>query len=159
MPTLTLVTTLLLSVRRSIPPPASVLGECFLRIRRLTPTSDHPEVRDLVPMASGRAPAVWVSTESTSLRKSVSRITSKWSIAVTSVSTQPCVPDPVCVLTVSLAMVLTDNKVALRQLELANAALLSGPSVHSYAGKSIAKDGKFHPRVLTLVSFTFTPPA
>ncbi|KAI0648294.1 Arginase/deacetylase [Trametes meyenii] len=47
-------------------------------------------------------------------------------------------------------MVLTDNKVALRQLELANAALLSRTSLRSYSGKSIAKDGKFHPRVLTL---------
>ncbi|KAI0713472.1 Arginase/deacetylase [Earliella scabrosa] len=47
-------------------------------------------------------------------------------------------------------MVLTDNKVALRQLELANAALLSGTSLRTYSGKSIAKDGKFHPRILTL---------
>ncbi|KAI9056927.1 Arginase/deacetylase [Trametes sanguinea] len=47
-------------------------------------------------------------------------------------------------------MVQTDNKVALRQLELANAALLSHTSLRSYSGKSIAKDGKFHPRVLTL---------
>ncbi|CDO68871.1 hypothetical protein BN946_scf185000.g14 [Trametes cinnabarina] len=47
-------------------------------------------------------------------------------------------------------MVQTDNKVALRQLELANAALLSHTSLHSYSGKSLAKDGKFHPRVLTL---------
>ncbi|KAI0373281.1 Arginase/deacetylase [Pilatotrama ljubarskyi] len=47
-------------------------------------------------------------------------------------------------------MVMTDNKVALRQLELANAALLSRASLRSYSGKSIAKDGKFHPRVLTL---------
>ncbi|TBU28994.1 agmatinase [Dichomitus squalens] len=47
-------------------------------------------------------------------------------------------------------MVLTDNKVALRQLELANAALLSKTSLRSYEGKSIAKDGQFHPRVLTL---------
>ena len=47
-------------------------------------------------------------------------------------------------------MVFTDNKVALRQLELANAALVSGTAARSYAGKSLAKDGKFHPRVLTL---------
>ncbi|KAH9890635.1 Arginase/deacetylase [Cubamyces lactineus] len=47
-------------------------------------------------------------------------------------------------------MVMTDNKVALRQLELANAALLSHTGLRSYSGKSIAKDGKFHPRVLTL---------
>ena len=55
------------------------------------------------------------------------------------------------------AMVFVDNKVALRQLEIANAALLSRPSLKSGAQlaagqKSIAKDGKFHPRVLTLVS-------
>ncbi|KAI0774804.1 agmatinase [Trametes elegans] len=47
-------------------------------------------------------------------------------------------------------MVFMDNKVALRQLELANAALLSRESLRSYPGESIAKDGKFHPRVLTL---------
>ena len=47
-------------------------------------------------------------------------------------------------------MVLTDNKVALRQLELANAALVSGTAARAYEGKSIAKDGKFHPRVLDL---------
>ncbi|KAI0831720.1 Arginase/deacetylase [Trametes gibbosa] len=47
-------------------------------------------------------------------------------------------------------MVFTDNKVALRQLELANAALLSRTSLRTYSGKSLAKDGKFHPRVLTL---------
>ena len=34
--------------------------------------------------------------------------------------------------------------------ELANAALVSGTAARSYAGKSLAKDGKFHPRVLTL---------
>jgi len=47
-------------------------------------------------------------------------------------------------------MVYTDNKVALRQLETANAALLSKTSLRTYEGKSLAKDGKFHPRVLTL---------
>ncbi|KZT11598.1 agmatinase [Laetiporus sulphureus 93-53] len=47
-------------------------------------------------------------------------------------------------------MVYTDNKVALRQLEIANAALLAKTSLRSYEGTSIAKDGKFHPRVLTL---------
>ncbi|KAL4253947.1 arginase family protein [Abortiporus biennis] len=47
-------------------------------------------------------------------------------------------------------MVFVDNKVALRQLELSNAALLSKTGAKSYAGKSLAKDGKFHPRVLTL---------
>ena len=54
-------------------------------------------------------------------------------------------------------MVPVDNKVALRQLEVANAALLSRSSLRSNSQlssglKSIAKDGKFHPRVLTLVS-------
>ena len=48
-------------------------------------------------------------------------------------------------------MVLTDSKVALRQLELANAALVSGTAARAYEGKRIAKDGKFHPRVMTLV--------
>ena len=50
-----------------------------------------------------------------------------------------------------LAMVFFDNKVALRQLEIANAALLSHNSLRTADGQSIAKDGKFHPRVLTLV--------
>ncbi len=49
-------------------------------------------------------------------------------------------------------MVYVDNKVALRQLELANAALLSQSSLRVADGESLAKDGKFHPRVLTLVS-------
>ena len=48
-------------------------------------------------------------------------------------------------------MIPFDNKVALRQLELANAALLSTTALRSYPGKSLAKDGKFHPRVMTLV--------
>ena len=48
-------------------------------------------------------------------------------------------------------MVFMDNKVALRQLELANAALLQGTGLRSYKEKSLAKDGKFHPRVMTLV--------
>ncbi|EMD34414.1 hypothetical protein CERSUDRAFT_97674 [Gelatoporia subvermispora B] len=47
-------------------------------------------------------------------------------------------------------MVYTDNKVALRQLEQANVALLSKTSLRSFDGSSLAKDGKFHPRVLTL---------
>ncbi|KAI0729345.1 Arginase/deacetylase [Fomitopsis betulina] len=47
-------------------------------------------------------------------------------------------------------MVYTDNKVALRQLEAANKLILNHTSLHSYEGTSIAKDGKFHPRVLTL---------
>lgn len=49
-------------------------------------------------------------------------------------------------------MVFVDNKVALRQLELANIELLSRTSLRSSEGKSIAKDGKYHPRVLTLVN-------
>lgn len=47
-------------------------------------------------------------------------------------------------------MVFVDNKVALRQLELANKALLSKTNTRAFQGTSIAKDGKFHPRVLTL---------
>ncbi|KZV94516.1 Arginase/deacetylase [Exidia glandulosa HHB12029] len=49
-------------------------------------------------------------------------------------------------------MVYTDNKVALRQLELANKDLLKrGVSrAATTSTKSIALDGKFHPRVLTL---------
>lgn len=49
------------------------------------------------------------------------------------------------------AMVYVDNKVALRQLQTANQELLSRTSLRSFAGQSLAKDGKFHPRVLTLV--------
>lgn len=49
-------------------------------------------------------------------------------------------------------MVYIDNKVALRQLQLANAELLRRQSARTPEdGKSIARDGKFHPRVLTLV--------
>ncbi|PCH36264.1 Arginase/deacetylase [Wolfiporia cocos MD-104 SS10] len=47
-------------------------------------------------------------------------------------------------------MVFVDNKVALRQLELATISVLSRPSLRSYEGVSLAKDGKYHPRVLTL---------
>lgn len=47
-------------------------------------------------------------------------------------------------------MVLTDNKVALRQLEAANKLILSKSGLRSFEGASLAKDGKFHPRVLTL---------
>jgi len=47
-------------------------------------------------------------------------------------------------------MVYTDNKVALRQLEAANKMILNHTSLRSYEGESIAMDGKFHPRVLTL---------
>lgn len=55
-------------------------------------------------------------------------------------------------------MVLIENTVALRQLEVANQALLSRSSLRSYQGQSIAKDGKFHPRVLTLVSTRILTP-
>lgn len=55
------------------------------------------------------------------------------------------------------AMVYTDNKVALRQLEAANKLILNHTSLHSYEGTSIAKDGKFHPRVLTLVGTKHAP--
>lgn len=48
-------------------------------------------------------------------------------------------------------MVYTDNKVALRQLELANKALLAKTHAKVAEGTSLAKDEKFHPRVLTLV--------
>lgn len=49
-------------------------------------------------------------------------------------------------------MITVDNKVALRQLQLANAELLKREASRTPEdGKSIALDGKFHPRVLTLV--------
>ncbi|KZO93892.1 Arginase/deacetylase [Calocera viscosa TUFC12733] len=47
-------------------------------------------------------------------------------------------------------MTFVDNKVAIRQLETANADLVLRESSTSFNGTSIAKDGKFHPRVLTL---------
>ncbi|KAF8510625.1 agmatinase [Gautieria morchelliformis] len=47
-------------------------------------------------------------------------------------------------------MVYVDNTVALRQLEIAHKEILSKESAHTFKGKSLAKDGKFHPRVLTL---------
>ncbi|CCL99229.1 uncharacterized protein FIBRA_01244 [Fibroporia radiculosa] len=47
-------------------------------------------------------------------------------------------------------MVYIDNKVALRQLELASSAILSKKSLRIYEGESIARDGSFHPRILTL---------
>jgi agmatinase len=47
-------------------------------------------------------------------------------------------------------MVTFDNKVALRQLELANKDLLKRNTSTTFEGTSIAKDGAFHPRVLTL---------
>lgn len=49
-------------------------------------------------------------------------------------------------------MVRIDNKVALKQLEDASAKLLTRTSARKYEGKSLAKDGKFHPRILTLVN-------
>lgn len=56
-----------------------------------------------------------------------------------------------------IAMVYVDNKVALRQLEYANKAILSKESAHGYEGTSLAKDGKYHPRVLTLVRRSTQP--
>ncbi|KAI0956780.1 hypothetical protein AcW1_005378 [Taiwanofungus camphoratus] len=47
-------------------------------------------------------------------------------------------------------MVYVDNKVALRQLEHASKELLSRTSWHQYEEKSLAKDGQFHARILTL---------
>ncbi|EIN09870.1 agmatinase [Punctularia strigosozonata HHB-11173 SS5] len=47
-------------------------------------------------------------------------------------------------------MVLFDNKVALRQLEIANKELLAHEAARSFSNRSLALDGKFHPRVLTL---------
>ncbi|KZT58700.1 Arginase/deacetylase [Calocera cornea HHB12733] len=47
-------------------------------------------------------------------------------------------------------MTFVDNKVAIRQLETANADLVQRSSATAFNGSSIAKDGKFHPRVLTL---------
>ncbi|TFK48846.1 Arginase/deacetylase [Heliocybe sulcata] len=47
-------------------------------------------------------------------------------------------------------MTFVDNRVALRQLEYANKELLSHTAARSYNGTSLAKDGKYHPRVLTL---------
>lgn len=50
-------------------------------------------------------------------------------------------------------MVPVDSRVALRQLENGAKVLLNRTvSRENTEGKSIAKDGKFHPRVLTLVS-------
>jgi hypothetical protein len=44
-----------------------------------------------------------------------------------------------------------DNKVALRQLELATEDIFQRNASTPGHGQSIAKDGLFHPRVLTLV--------
>ncbi|KAF8524053.1 Arginase/deacetylase [Hysterangium stoloniferum] len=43
-----------------------------------------------------------------------------------------------------------DNPVALRQLEIANKVIVSKESARSFQGTSLAKDGKFHSRVITL---------
>ncbi len=106
-------------------------------------------------MGSVRDRAVLTSTISTSMRNCASPTSSRsWTVG-TSVSTSafcPCASEGL--MAVCPAMVKNDNKVALRQLELANAALLSSTALRSYPGKSIAKDGKFHPRVLTLVRQT-----
>ncbi|KZT18034.1 Arginase/deacetylase [Neolentinus lepideus HHB14362 ss-1] len=47
-------------------------------------------------------------------------------------------------------MTFMDSKVALRQLEFANKELVRREAFRSYNQTSLAKDGKFHPRVLTL---------
>ncbi|KZT07488.1 agmatinase [Laetiporus sulphureus 93-53] len=47
-------------------------------------------------------------------------------------------------------MVYIDNKVALRQLEQAGMSVLHRRSLRTYEGKSLAKDGNFHPRILML---------
>jgi agmatinase len=49
------------------------------------------------------------------------------------------------------AMIPVDNKVALRQLRVANEDLVARNASRQATGKSLAKDGLFHPRVLTLV--------
>jgi len=49
-----------------------------------------------------------------------------------------------------IPMTFVDNKIAIRQLELANAELVARESDRAFEGQSIALDGKFHPRVLTL---------
>jgi hypothetical protein len=48
-------------------------------------------------------------------------------------------------------MVMVDNKIALRQLELATEGIFQRNASTPGHGRSIAKDGLFHPRVLTLV--------
>lgn len=48
-------------------------------------------------------------------------------------------------------MTTMDNKVSLRQLENAARELIGRQSSHSYEGQSLAKDAKFHSRILTLV--------
>jgi hypothetical protein len=50
------------------------------------------------------------------------------------------------------AMVPSDNKVALRQLDVAAKNIFQRNTSTPSHGTSIAKDGLFHPRVLTLVS-------
>jgi hypothetical protein len=50
-------------------------------------------------------------------------------------------------------MVPSDNKVALRQLDVAAKNIFQRNASTPSHGTSIAQDGLFHPRVLTLVSF------
>ncbi|TFK53432.1 Arginase/deacetylase [Heliocybe sulcata] len=47
-------------------------------------------------------------------------------------------------------MTFMDSKVALRQLEIANKDIVTREAFRSYNETSMAKDGKFHPRVLTI---------
>jgi agmatinase len=47
-------------------------------------------------------------------------------------------------------MVFTDNKVALRQLDVATRAVLARNTSAPPAGSSLARDGAHHPRVLAL---------
>ncbi|KAF8578771.1 Arginase/deacetylase [Ramaria rubella] len=49
-----------------------------------------------------------------------------------------------------IPMVRTDNKVALRQLEAGARDLIGRESSRMYESQSLAKDDKFHPRILTL---------
>jgi len=51
-------------------------------------------------------------------------------------------------------MVKVDNKVALRQLEQAGRELVMRSAKTTYDGESMAKDGQFHTRILTLVRHT-----
>lgn len=82
-------------------------------------------------------------------------ITLAWLIVETSVSIDVYYTDSVVNEPRKLAMVYFDNPVALRQLENANKIILSKASARTFEGKSLAMDGKFHPRVLTLVRPSF----
>jgi agmatinase len=53
------------------------------------------------------------------------------------------------------AMIPFDNKVAIRQLEEANKDILQRNASRQAQDRSIAKDGLYHPRVLTLASNIF----